>query len=161
MNNMNSPNFVDRRPKHKDWKEVARQEWSPIYDELIKAVQLKQASAVINSAKKIAEKLVLAKVEATQMRKFLDEIVRIHPKQINIDIPKDQQLEDINDKNKLAILRPRFAYTVTRKENKALKAFYVEVLDRWLEQADSFRQIDLEYLHLFIESLVAYHKVKA
>ncbi len=161
MNNMNSRNFIDGRPKHEDWKEVARKEWSPIYDELIKAVALQQASAVISSAKKIAEKLVSAKVETTQIRKFLDEIVKIHPRQINIDIPKDKELEDINDKNKLAILRPRFAYTVTRKENKTLKSFYVEVLDKWLEQADSFRQIDLEYLHLFIESLVAYHKVKA
>ncbi len=98
------------------------------------------------------------------MRKFLDEIVKIHPKQINIAANENKELkEDLspNDKNKLAILRPRFAYTVARKNNPELKGFYIEVLDKWLEDISGFKNLDLEYLHLFIESLIAYHKVHA
>jgi len=135
------------------------------------AVREGNASEIIAVAKEIAKDLAnpprpARPVEASQMRKFLDEIVKVH-QQINLDIPRDQPLRDFNDpdgknlKNKLAILRPRFAYTVTRKNNDKLKTFYLEVLDKWLERVPTFKQIDLEYLHLFIESLIAYHKVNA
>lgn len=128
---------------------------------LDKAVGEGNASEVIAVAKEIAKDLANPPrpVEASQMRKFLDEIVKIH-QQINLEIPKDQPLRDGNNlRNKLAILRPRFAYTVTRKNNDKLKTFYLEVLDKWLERIPTFKQIDLEYLHLFVESLIAYHKV--
>jgi CRISPR type III-A-associated protein Csm2 len=133
---------------------------------LDKAVGEGNASEVIAVAKEIAKDLAnpprpARPVEASQMRKFLDEIVKIH-QQINLEIPKDQPLRDGNNlRNKLAILRPRFAYTVTRKNNDKLKTFYLEVLDKWLERVPTFKQIDLEYLHLFVESLIAYHKVNA
>ena len=74
--------------------------------------------------------------------------------------PPSEEL-DVNYKNKLAILRPRFAYTVTKKGNRDLKDFYMKVLDKWLAGADVFNKLDLEYLHLFIESLIAYHRVYA
>ncbi|NBV98188.1 MAG: type III-A CRISPR-associated protein Csm2 [Proteobacteria bacterium] len=133
---------------------------------LDEAVREGDASEIIAVAKEIAKDLAnpprpARPVEASQMRKFLDEIVKIH-QQINLEIPKDQPLRDGNNlRNKLAILRPRFAYTVTRKNNDKLKTFYLEVLDKWLERVPTFKQIDLEYLHLFVESLIAYHKVNA
>lgn len=148
--------------KEEAWKREAKKEWEPFYKELQRAINDNDAFLLVNQAKEIA--LKLKEVETTQMRKFLDEIVKVHPKQINIDVNENKELKEdlsLNDKNKLAILRPRFAYTVARKNNSGLKGFYIEILDKWLEDISGFKNLDLEYLHLFIESLIAYHKVHA
>ena len=133
-------------------------DWDNFYTRLGNSVKQRKSSAVIKIADEIGTKLQA--IEKTQMRKFLDEIVKIHPEQININITESEEL-DVNYKNKLAILRPRFAYTVTKKGNQDLKDFYMKVLDKWLAGADVFNKLDLEYLHLFIESLIAYHRVYA
>jgi len=132
-------------------------DWDNFYTRLGDSVKQRKSSTVIKIADEIGTKLQT--IEKTQMRKFLDEIVKIHPEQININITESEEL-DVNYKNKLAILRPRFAYTVT-KGNRDLKDFYMKVLDKWLAGADAFNKLDLEYLHLFIESLIAYHRVDA
>lgn len=132
-------------------------DWDNFYTRLGDSVKQRKSSAVIKIAKEIGKDL--ATVATTQMRKFLDEIVKIHPEQIDLNINESEEL-DVNYKNKLAILRPRFAYTVT-KGNRDLKDFYMKVLDKWLAGADAFNKLDLEYLHLFIESLIAYHRVDA
>lgn len=133
-------------------------DWDNFYTRLGDSVKQRKSSTVIKIADEIGTKLQT--IEKTQMRKFLDEIVKIHPEQININITESEEL-DVNYKNKLAILRPRFAYTVTKKGNRDLKDFYMKVLDKWLAGADAFNKLDLEYLHLFIESLIAYHRVYA
>jgi CRISPR type III-A-associated protein Csm2 len=132
--------------------------WEGTFDNLETSVKSRKSSVVIQIAKDIGEKL--SGVENTQVRKFLDEIVKVHPKQIDINLDQGEEPLELSLKNKLAILRPRFAYTVTKKGG-ILKGFYLEVLDKWLTRTDSFKNLDLEYLHLFIESLIAYHRVYA
>ena len=132
-------------------------DWANFYTRLGNSVKQRKSSAVIKIADEIGKELTA--VATTQMRKFLDEIVKIHPEQIDLNIDESEEL-DVKYKNKLAILRPRFAYTVT-KGNRDLKEFYIQVLDKWLAGADVFNKLDLEYLHLFIESLIAYHRVYA
>ena len=132
-------------------------DWDNFYTRLGNSVKQRKSSAVIKIADEIGTKLQA--IATTQMRKFLDEIVKIHPEQIDLNTDESEEL-DVKYKNKLAILRPRFAYTVT-KGNRDLKEFYIQVLDKWLARADVFNKLDLEYLHLFIESLIAYHRVYA
>ena len=132
-------------------------DWDNFYTRLDNSIKQRKSSAVIKIADEIGTKLQA--IATTQMRKFLDEIVKIHPEQIDLNTDESEEL-DVKYKNKLAILRPRFAYTVT-KGNRDLKEFYIQVLDKWLARADVFNKLDPEYLHLFIESLIAYHRVYA
>lgn len=135
----------------------------PTFEQIKDFVLTKNVEALIRSAEAWAKNLASdpKPVEPTQMRKFLEEITRIPGCDKPVDIEIDHSLKiESNVKSKLIILRPKFAYTVSRKGNSKLKDFNTQIVDKWLQSNECLStKIQLEYFHLFIESVVAFHKV--
>jgi len=119
---------------------------------------------IINSAEEIA-KNKLNKISTSQFRNYLDQFIEakgntpINPEELKNETSASLHA---NEKIQFQILRPKFAYTVTRAsksgDKSALKSFNQEIVDKWIKEGLSTKK-DLERLHLFLESLVAYHKV--
>ncbi len=147
----------NRHPYHKSnhVKDKSEDKFKENYDQLQNAWKNYDAVEIIKTSKACANALL--DVEASQLRKFLDEIIKVNPK-IDFDNPQlnSPLTEDLIIK--LSIMRPRFLYSAARKKGKLLE-FYNKVLDPKLEiDVKKFTFKDLQFLHLFIESLVAYHK---
>jgi len=130
-----------------------KSDWAELQNARIK----NDTVALIKVSENCARKL--EKTEASQLRRFLDEIIKVNPK-IDFDNPNlnDNLGEDLIIK--LSIMRPRFLYSAARKKGDLLN-FYRTIFDPLLADVKRFKYRDLQYLHLFIESLIAYHKVYA
>lgn len=132
------------------------------WEKIKESIGSSNVNDLIDLAKEIAKTDGIKKIETSQMRNFLDGITKIKQTTVDIEI-KDEPINKII-KSKLALLRPKFAYTVSRKGNQALKDLNSKLIDKWLQDSSGkflTTTKHLEYFHLFIESLVAWHKVYA
>lgn len=149
--------------KPKEFRDKAKNESQdpilPKFNDIKNVILSDNVEELVKKAEVCAK--YLRKVEPTQVRKFLDELVSIPECKKSVDLDIENKSIEKTTKSKLAILRPKFAYTVSRKGSSKLKDFNTNIIDSWLKDEKCLStNKHLEYLHLFIESVVAFHKAE-
>ncbi len=111
-------------------------------------------------SKHLIEKDLSKHLSNSLLRNILQQLVEIHPDSPDLtDNDHAKQALESNTLVQMQMLRPRFAYLIKRNESSKkipMKEFYERILDPFIGNAQQKR--DLEYLHFFIESLVAFNK---
>lgn len=157
---MNYTPTQDKKSNFERPKQSASTPGLPTFEQIKNVIKSNDVKGLINQAEQCAKYLAENKVEPTQMRKFLEEVTKIPGCDKPVDIEMDNSPIEPTVKSKLIVLRPKFAYTVSRKGNLKLKDFNTKIIDEWLKSEEFLNtKIQLEYFHLFIESVVAFHKV--